>query len=107
MFIFQARPDIARAMLDSTEAKLADLERRQVETEDLTELTITRIREGAPASIKFDALPRRVFAGQVVAIKDIGETRQSAITYTAIMKLSGADPRFRCNMTSPLTINTD
>jgi multidrug resistance efflux pump len=85
---------------------LADLTRWHVETEDLTELSVPRIQEGAEATVRFDALPDAAFKGTVIEIKNIGETRRGDITYTAVISLDKNDPRLRWNMTSPITIST-
>lgn len=88
-------------------ALVADFSKWHIETEDLTELSVTRIREGAGAEVHFDALPEETFNGVVIDIKAIGENRQGDITYTAVIELEKADPRLRWNMTSPVVIKTD
>jgi HlyD family secretion protein len=83
---------------------LADLNNWNVETEDLTELSVTRINEGASAEVSIDALPNITFEGTVIAIKELGETKRGDITYTVVINLAKNDPRLRWNMTSPITI---
>ncbi len=83
---------------------LADLNQWNVETEDLTELSVTRIKEGAAAEISIDALPNLVFEGVVTEIKGIGETKRGDITYTVVIELAETDPLLRWNMTSAITI---
>ncbi len=83
---------------------LADLNNWNVETEDLTELSVTRIKEGASAEVSIDALPNIIFEGTVIAIKELGETKRGDITYTVVINLAKNDPRLRWNMTSPITI---
>ena len=85
---------------------LADLTHWNVETEDLTELSVTRIKEGAAAQVSIDALPNTPFDGKVIEIKEIGETKRGDITYTVVIALQQNDPRLRWNMTSPITIAT-
>lgn len=85
---------------------LADLTHWNVETEDLTELSVTRIKEGAAAQVSIDALPNMPFDGKVIEIKEIGETKRGDITYTVVIALQQNDPRLRWNMTSPITIAT-
>ncbi|HEX5692056.1 MAG TPA: HlyD family efflux transporter periplasmic adaptor subunit, partial [Roseiflexaceae bacterium] len=50
-------------------ARLADLSAWEIETSDLTELSVAKIREGAPATISFDALPGVELPGKVSRIK--------------------------------------
>jgi len=83
---------------------LADLNNWNVETEDLTELSVTRIKEGASAEVFIDALPNITIEGTVIGIKELGETKRGDITYTVVIKLANNDPRLRWNMTSPITI---
>lgn len=85
---------------------LADVSRWHIETEDLTELGVTRIKEGAKAVVKFDALPGETFDGKVIAIKNYGVVKKGDITYTAVIEIENTDPRLRWNMTSPITILT-
>ena len=83
---------------------LADLTQWNVETEDLTELSVTRIKEGAAAQVSIDALPNMPFDGKVIEIKEIGETKRGDITYTVVIALQQNDPRLRWNMTSAISI---
>jgi multidrug efflux pump subunit AcrA (membrane-fusion protein) len=83
---------------------LANLNNWNVETEDLTELSVTRIKEGASAEVSIDALSNITFEGTVIAINELGETKRGDITYTVVINLAENDPRLRWNMTSPITI---
>lgn len=86
---------------------LADLSRWQIETEDLTELDVVKLREGDPVSVGFDALPGLALPGRIVQIKPIGGNRQGDIVYTAVIELAEADPRLRWNMTAVVTAEGD
>jgi len=83
---------------------LADTTRWHIETEDLTEINVTRISEGAPAVVKFDALPGETVIGKVIAIKNYGVIKKGDMTYIAVVEIENTDPRLRWNMTSPITI---
>jgi multidrug resistance efflux pump len=65
---------------------LADFTSWQVETTDLTELSVVDIRVGDPVKVSFDALPDEEFTGVVHRIKMLGENRQGDITYTVIVR---------------------
>jgi HlyD family secretion protein len=78
----------------------------RVETTDLTELNVVRIREGNTANITFDALPDIKFEGNVLKINSIGENRQGDITYRVETNLKGFDKRLKWNMTCSITIQT-
>jgi multidrug resistance efflux pump len=83
---------------------LADLSAWQIETDDLTELSVVRVKEGDPVSIRFDAIPDLELAGRVVRIKALGEDKRGDITYTVIIQPEQHDARLRWNMTASVTI---
>lgn len=83
---------------------LADFSSWRIETEDLTELSVTQIQIGDPVQISIDAIPDMAFSGTVVEIRSIGETLRGDITYTVVIELAETDPRLRWNMTSPVSI---
>ncbi len=85
-------------------AQLADLTTLQVETDDLTELNIVRVREGAPASITFDALPDITVTGKVLRVRPLGENKQGDMTYTVVVQPDQLDERLRWNMTASVAI---
>ncbi len=85
-------------------AQLADLATLQIETDDLTELNIVRVREGAPATVTFDAVPGLTLTGRVVRIKPLGENRQGDMTYTVVIRPDQLDERLRWNMTAAVAI---
>ena len=80
--------------------QLADLAHWHVETTDLTELNVVRVKEGDRATITFDALPGETFDGVVEGINTIGENYRGDISYTAIVRPERTDPRLRWNMTA-------
>ncbi|MFQ3662668.1 MAG: biotin/lipoyl-binding protein [Chloroflexaceae bacterium] len=83
---------------------LADLRNWQIETEDLTELSVVQIREGDPVRITFDALPGFELPGAVAQIKPLGRNRQGDIVYTVVVKPGSWDERLRWNMTASVAI---
>ena len=85
-------------------ARLADLTSWQIETDDLTELDVVRVAEGAQALLRFDALPGVELSGRVSQIKPIGVNKQGDITYTVVIVPDQWDERLRWNMTAVATI---
>lgn len=83
---------------------LADLSSWQIETEDLTELSIVRVREGDQVTVTFDALPGFELPGTVDQIKPMGKNRQGDIVYTVVVKPNSWDERLRWNMTASVNI---
>ena len=84
--------------------QLADLTRWQIETEDLTELSVVDITEGANTRIVFDAIPGLRKEGEVVRVRSIGEDRRGDIVYTVIVDPSDQDSRLLWNMTAVVSI---
>jgi HlyD family secretion protein len=84
---------------------LADLTDMQVETTDLTELTVVNISKGDPVTVTFDALPDIDLTGRVVKINSLGVNKQGDITYTVTVELDKQDPRLRWNMTASVSFN--
>lgn len=76
----------------------------QIETTDLTELGIVKVREGAKATITFDALPDLEMPGTVTRIRALGENRQGDITYRVIIKPDQQNAPLRWNMTASVAI---
>jgi HlyD family secretion protein len=83
---------------------LADLSSWQIETEDLTELSVVQIREGDQVTVTFDALPGFELPGTVSQIKPLGENRQGDIVYTVVVEPNSWDDRLRWNMTAAVEI---
>jgi HlyD family secretion protein len=101
-----ARIDLEPGALAGPDAPalvLADMSAWRVETEDLTELEVVRLREGDVVTVRFDALPELELAGVVHQIKPIGTNRQGDIVYTVVVGLEEHDPRLRWNMTAVVT----
>jgi multidrug resistance efflux pump len=86
---------------------LADLSVWQVETDDLTELNVVRIREGDVAAITFDAIPDLELTGRVVRIEAIGQNKMGDMTYTAVVELDQYDERLRWNMTASIVVKLE
>jgi HlyD family secretion protein len=84
--------------------QVADLETWQLETTDLTELNIARVREDSQAAVTFDAIPDLELLGRVSHIRALGENKQGDITYTITIKLDRQDPRLRWNMTATVAM---
>jgi len=84
--------------------RIADISNFQVETTDLTEISVVNVKEGGPVTVTLDAIPDLELTGKVASIKGFGENRQGDIVYTIVVKLDKQDPRLRWNMTAKVTI---
>lgn len=87
---------------------LADLSVWQVETDDLTEIDVVKVKQGQKVDVKFDALPNDTFSGAVTQIKPRSETKAGDVTYTVVINLDNADDaRLRWGMTAFVEINVE
>jgi multidrug efflux pump subunit AcrA (membrane-fusion protein) len=85
-------------------ANIADLSSWDIETTNLTEINIPRVREGATAKLSFDALPDVELNGKVSRTRALGENKQGDIVYVVTIVPDKQDPRLRWNMTTQVNI---
>lgn len=78
---------------------LADLNNLQVETTDLSEIDVARIREGNLADVTFDALPDARVKGGVVRISPKA-SEGAGVNYTVVVKLIEIPAGLRWGMTA-------
>lgn len=80
---------------------LGDSSKWQIETDDLTEIDVVNVREGARVSISVDALPGEEFDGKVVRITPKSVTKAGDVTYTVLIDITSGDvSRLRWGMTT-------
>ena len=84
--------------------QLADLGAWEIETTDLTELNVVKVKEGASAVITLDAIPDLQLPGKVSRIKALGENNRGDITYKVTITPDTLDARLRWNMTAKVNI---
>ena len=87
----------------SPAAVVGDMSLWEVETTDLTELDVVKIKEGMEVTVELDALPDVELKGVVSSIKMLGENVQGDITYTVKIRLEDSDERLTWNMTAFVT----
>jgi len=85
---------------------LADVSAWQLETQDLNDLSVARIHEGASVTISFYAIPQLELPGRVARVKPIGENEQGKTFYTVTIRPDRWDARLRWNMPALVTIKT-
>lgn len=84
---------------------LADMSGWQIETRDISELSIARVREGDPVRITFYAIPGLELTGRVVLIRALGNNdARLGTSYSALIIPDTLDERLRWNMTASVTI---
>jgi HlyD family secretion protein len=84
---------------------LGDLATIQVETTDLDEIDVARIRPGHQVDLTFDALPEKVLVGHVARIAPMAVPGQTATTYKVVVELEETDPALRWGMTAFVDIS--
>ena len=85
-------------------AELGDLSQWLVETSDLAELDITRIREAQVVTLTFDAVPGLSLPGTVERIQQLGVDKVGEVTYKVLIHPEKQDARLLWNMTVVVTI---
>jgi len=85
---------------------LADLTQLQVDTTDLNEIDVARIKEGAPAEITFDALPDTKIQGVVERIA-ARSSEGSGVNYTVTISMQDRPEKLRWGMTAFVDIKVE
>lgn len=86
---------------------LGDLSTLRVETTDLSEIDVARVREGQPVRVTLDALAGETFSGRVIRIAPMSTPGQGGVNYTTLIELDRLDPALRWGMTAFVDIQVD
>jgi multidrug resistance efflux pump len=84
-------------------ATVADLSSWIARTTDLTEIDVTSIQEGMPATIVLDAMPADDLPGRVISIDLVYTDRQGDVLYPVDVLLGENRPWLRWGMTAEVT----
>jgi len=79
---------------------VGDLSHLQVETTDLNEVDVARVRVGQEVTLTFDALPAKSLRGRVVRIAPMASGQGGGVNYTVTIELEEQDPALRWGMTA-------
>ena len=94
-----------RADIGTVLVRIADESEWEVRSDDLTELSIAKVREGAPVTLTFDGIPYLELQGRGKFIRPYGEKKRGDITYTVTIAPASWDERLRWNMTAQIAIS--
>lgn len=83
---------------------LGDTSQMQVETTDLRETDVTRLKTSMPVEVTFDALPGRTFQGAIARIAPMSTVEKGSTNYTVVVKVDDLDPSLRWGMTAFVNI---
>ena len=79
---------------------LGDLNQLRVETTDLSEVDVARVRAGQTVKVTFDALPNVAIDGRVTSLAPMSTPGQSGVNFIAIVELDRLHPALRWGMTA-------
>lgn len=85
---------------------LGDLSSMRLETDDLSESSIARVKLGQTVNVAFEALPGKTFKGKVTEIALIATAKQGGTNYAVTVEIGDLDPALRWGMTGHIEINT-
>jgi len=86
---------------------LGDTSKLRVETTDLRETDVTRLKIGMPVELTFDALPGRAFQGKIARIAPMSTTEKGSTNFTVIVEIPDPDPSLRWGMTAFVNIQAE
>jgi len=81
-------------------AEVGDVSDWFVETDDLSELDVVRVRPGQEVRLTFDAIPGLQLRGVVERVQPKGEKKLGDMTYMAVVQVQEPDERLLWNMTA-------
>jgi HlyD family secretion protein len=84
--------------------ELLDVSRWRVETKNVGELQIARVREGQEALVRVNAFQSETLRGRVATISPVAVVQQGDTTYTLTIELEGTDLNLRPGMTAQVEI---
>ena len=84
---------------------LADFSGWKVETDNLTEIDVVKIKEGQGATAVLDALPDVQLRGTVESISGVFEEKLGDVTYTVVIALADQHELMRWGMTAVVTFD--
>lgn len=84
--------------------QLADFTNWQIQTDDLTELSVVKLAPDNLVEITFDAIPDLKLPGKVKRIKSFGQKKNGDVIYTVTVQPDRFDPRMQWNMTATVKI---
>jgi HlyD family secretion protein len=85
--------------------RIADLSGWKIETTNLSEMDIVKVKLGDSVAVTFDALPGEKLAGRVDRINGYGESQQGEITYKVTILLDPNQSQLHWNMTAIVKIH--
>jgi RND family efflux transporter MFP subunit len=85
---------------------LGDTSQMRIETTDVRETDVGRLKPGMPVEVTFDALPGRTFQGTIRRIAPMSNAEKGSTNYTVIVDVPALDAGLRWGMTAFVNIKT-
>jgi len=92
---------------DATVVELLDVSRWRIETRNVGELQIGRVRVGQQVLVRVNAFRGETLHGRVVTVSPVAVVQQGDTTYTLTIELEPTDLNLRPGMTAQVDIVTD
>lgn len=73
----------------------------------VSEIDLSSLAIGQPATLEFDAIADKVYEGEVIEIGMIGSNSQGVVNYPVTVRVTNPDESIRPGMTASVTIITD
>jgi multidrug efflux pump subunit AcrA (membrane-fusion protein) len=86
---------------------LGDLSTMHVETTDLRETDVVKLREGMEVEVTFDAMPDESFRGVIARVAPVSNTDKGSTNYTIDVDVEDLDPSLRWGMTAFVNIQPE
>lgn len=86
---------------------LGDTSKLRVETTDLRETDVTKLKVNMPVEVTFDALPGRTFQGKIARIAPMSTTEKGSTNFTVIVEAPDLDGSLRWGMTAFVNVRVD
>jgi HlyD family secretion protein len=93
-----------RAAPGATVVELLDLSRWRIETKNVSELDIARVRVGQEVQVQVNAFREETLGGRVTTISPVAVVQQGDTTYTLTIELEPTDLNLRPGMTVQVEI---
>ncbi len=83
---------------------IADFRAWEIDTDDLSEVDVIKVRPDQAVNVTVDALPGVTLHGYVTAITPKSQTKRGDVTYTVKIRIDEPDPRMKWGMTGQVEI---
>jgi HlyD family secretion protein len=73
----------------------------------VTEVDVNRVKVAQPATLTFDAISNKSYAGKVTEVASVGSSQNSVVSFTVTVELTDADLAVRPGMTAAVNLTVE